>query len=233
EALRTTEAQIQAVAGNLVKARSRVERARQDLQRAERAAADKRQTLAKCEQRRVSAQTTLVSAQDTLAALHRAHAAHELQETLAAGKAIRELLPADLRDDADWRARLRARVERAAQRLKDAERSVTSAQGIVTATSNDVAGIEAEIRTIPRQLEERCQVLRVLHGRCREAETALRKVLGDRPGPDAGARLAAIDVELHAAETETERAEAAVQKAQQVLDGTRILRTEVDQHLAA
>jgi len=308
ETLRTTEAQIQAVAGNLVKARSRVERARQDLQRAERAAADKRQTLAKCEQRRVSAQTTLVSAQDTLAALHRAHAAHELQETLAAGKAcpvceqtvlkvpalqpvsdlddaqqrvngaraeadaadralrfatadlaaadqavasfkagleeaegdverlgkeIRELLPADLRDDADWRARLRARVERAAQRLEDAERSVTSAQGIVTATSNDVAGIEAEIRTIPRQLEERCQVLRVLHGRCREAETALRKVLGDRPGPDAGARLAAIDVELHAAETETERAPAAVQKAQEVLHETRVLRTEAAQNLAA
>ena len=33
----------------------------------------------------MSAQTALVSAQDTLAALHRAHAAHALQKTLAAG----------------------------------------------------------------------------------------------------------------------------------------------------
>ncbi len=308
ETLRTIEGQIQALAGNLANARSRTERARRDLVTAERAAAEKRRTLVAIEQRRLGAQSALASAQDTLAALHRAHAAHELRKTLAAGEPcpvceqtvlklpvlqpvknledaqrrveaaqaqvesadralrsaasdaaaadqavaglkagleeaerdierlgeeIRELLPADLRDDVDWRARLRARVERAAQQLEDAERSVTSAQGIMTATSNEVASIEAEARTIPSQLEERCQVLRSLHGRCREAETALRKVLGDLPGPDAGVRLAAIDAELQAAEREVENAVAAVQKAQQVVHETRILRTEGEQHLAA
>jgi exonuclease SbcC len=308
ETLRTTEGPIHAIASNLAAARLRVARARDDRETAERAAGDKRGMLATAEKRQVSAQTALLSAQDRLAALHRAHAAHELQNTLAAGKPcpvcdqtvltvpalkpvpdlddtqqrvkgaraeadaadralrlaagdlaaadqavssftaglgeaegeverlgreFRDLLPADLRDEADWRARLRARVERAAQHLGDAERSVTSAQDIVTATSSDAAGIEAEVCTIPRQLEERGQVLRSLHGRCREAELALRKVLGDRPGPDAGTRLAAIDVELQAAETETERAAAAVHEAQQILHDTRVLRTETEQRLAA
>ncbi len=308
ETLRTTEGQLQALAGNLANARSRVERARQDVETTGRTAAEKRRTLVAIEQRRLGAQSALASAQDALATLHRTHATHELRQTLAAGepcpvceqtvlripalqpvsdldnaqqrvndargeadaadrmlrlaageraaadqaiagfktgveeanadvgrlgKEIRELLPADLRDDADWRARLRARVERAARELEDAERSVASAQGIATATSNDVAGIEAELRTIPRQLEERCQVLRSLHGRCHAAESALGTVLGDLPGSDARARLAAIDAELQAAETEVEHARAAVQKAQQALHETRLLRTEAEQHLAA
>ena len=308
ETLRTTEGQIQALAGNLAKARARVERARQDLKTTERAAADNRRTLAKSEQRRVSAQTALVSAQDTLAALHRAHASHELQKTLAAGepcpvceqtvlkvpalqrvsdlddaqqrlngaraeadaadralrlaagdlaaadqavaslkaglaeaegdvdrlgKEIREVLPTELRQDPEWPAHLRARVERAARQLENAERSIADAQGTVTATSNDVAGIAAELQTIPRQLEERRQVLLGLHARCSQVETALRKVLGDLPGPDAGARLAAIDAEWHAAETELEQAAAAAQKAQQALHEARVLRAEAEQNLAA
>ncbi|MGH7340107.1 MAG: SbcC/MukB-like Walker B domain-containing protein, partial [Candidatus Rokuibacteriota bacterium] len=149
------------------------------------------------------------------------------------GKEIRVLLPADLRDDAGCRARLRARVQREARELEDADRSVTSAQGIATATSNDVAGIEAELRTIPRHLEERRQVLRSLHGRCRSAEAALRAILGDLPGSDAGACLAGIDAELQAAEMELEHAVAAVQKAQQALHATRLLRTEAERNLAA
>jgi DNA repair protein SbcC/Rad50 len=307
ETLRTTEWQIQAVGTNLAKARSCVERARQDLKAVERAAADKRRALVNCEQRRTSAQTALVSAQDALAALHRAHAAHALQTTLATGEPcpvcnqivlevprltpvsdlddaqqrvnraraeadaaeralrsaaadvatadqavttltagledaerdvtrlgneVRDLLPADLRDDANWLACLRERVEQAARQLKDAERSVTSAQDSVTAISNDVAGIAAELRTIPEQLDERSALLRNLHGRCGEAETALRKVLDDCPAPDADARLAAIDRTLQAAEAETERAAAGVREAQHTLDETRILGAQADQHLA-
>jgi exonuclease SbcC len=149
------------------------------------------------------------------------------------GQEIRALLPADLREDADWRARLKARIERATRELEDAERSVASAQSIVTATSNEIAAIETELRTIPRQVEERRQALRSLHGRCRATEAALGTVLGGLPGSDAGARLAAIDAELQAAELEVEHARAAVQKAQQALHETRLLRTEAEQHLAA
>ncbi|MGH7391891.1 MAG: AAA family ATPase [Candidatus Rokuibacteriota bacterium] len=308
ETLRTTEGQVQALAGNLANARSRLEGARRDLERAEHSAVEKRRILLEAERRRLSAQTGLASVEEKLARLRRAHAAHELQKTLAAGepcpvceqtvhkvpalervsdlddaeqrvnraqaevdaadrtlrhaagelaaadqavagfktgveeadadverlgKEIGDLLPVDLRDDADWRARLRARVQRAARELEDAERSVTSAQGIATAASNDVAAIEAELRTIPRQLEERLQALRSLHERCRAAEAALATALGDVPGSDAGARLAAIDAELQAAELEVEHARAALQTAQQALHETRLLRTEAEQHLAA
>jgi exonuclease SbcC len=148
------------------------------------------------------------------------------------GKEIRELLPTELRQEPDWPAHLRARVERAARQLENAERSIADAQGTVTATSNEVAGIAAELQTLPRQLEERRQGLLGLHGRCSHAETALRKVLGDLPG-DTGARLAAVDAELRAAETELEQAAVAVQTAQQTLHEARVLRSEAEQNLAA
>ncbi len=162
------------------------------------------------------------------------HGAEQAEEDAErVGKEIRTLLPADLLDDADGRARLKARIERAARELENAERSATSALGTVTAASNDVAALEGELHTIPRQLEERRQALRSLHGRCREVEAALGRVLGDPPGSDAGARLAAIDAELQAAELEVEHARAAVQKAQQALHETRLLRAEAERNLTA
>src|SRR5207249_1979313 len=214
ETLRTTEGQIQALAGNLAKARSRVEQARQDLKTAERAAADAADRALRL------AAGDLAAADQAVASL-KAGLAEAEGDVDRLGKEIRELLPTEQRQDPDWPAHLRARVERAARQLENAERSIADAQGTVTATSNEVAGIAAELQTIPRQLEERRQVLLGLHARCRQVETALRKVLGDLPGPDAGARLAAIDEELHAAETELEQAAAAVQKAQQALHEAR------------
>src|SRR5207245_5895307 len=69
--------------------------------------------------------------------------------------------------------------------------------------------------------------------RCRESETLLTKVLVNLPGPEAGERRAAIDAALHSAESEVEEAAAAVQKAQDVLHETRVLKTAADQTLVA
>lgn len=308
EALRTTQGQIQALAGGLATAGTRAQRARQDLEGAEGQAADKRRAFTKAEQRRISAQSALAAANDLLAALQRAHAAHELQKTLAAGepcpvceqtvhaiptlrlvkdldeaqrrsegarveldaaertvssaaadvaaadqavaglkagleeaegeverlgREIQTLLPAELREDGNWRVSLRARLEGAVQQLEDAERAVTRAQGAVTTVSNEVAGIEAELRTVPPQLEHQRQALRALRERCRDAETALSRVLGDLPGPDADERLTGIDAELGVAETQVEHAVVDMGKAQAAVHDTRVVMTEAQQQVAA
>src|SRR5207245_390363 len=130
ETLRTTEGQIQALAGHLAKVPalqrvSDLDDAQQRLNsaRAEADAADRALRLAAGD----------LAAADQVVASLKAGLAEAEGDVDRLGKEIREVLPTELRQDPEWPAHLRARVERAARQLENAERSIADAQGTVTA----------------------------------------------------------------------------------------------------
>jgi exonuclease SbcC len=133
-----------------------------------------------------------------------------------------QILPPELRDDPRWQATLQSRVDAAAADRAAAERNVDAAQRGLAEIDSAIAGIAAELRTLPARIDGQRQTLMTIRRRCEEAEQLLAVLLGHHPGPEAAAELAAIDVGLRQAEEALASASAEAQLARDRLGEARV-----------
>jgi exonuclease SbcC len=143
------------------------------------------------------------------------------------------ILPPELRDDAGWQAALQTRVDAAAADRATAEQNVEAAQRRLAETDSAMAGVAAELRTLPARIEGQRQTLLTIRRRCEETEQLLVALLRHPPGPDATAELTAIDVGLRQAEEAVASASAEAQLARDRLRDAQVAATGVERDLEA
>jgi exonuclease SbcC len=141
------------------------------------------------------------------------------------------VLPPELRDDALWQSALQTRVDAAAADRAAAEQNVEAAQRRLAETESAMAGIAAELRTLPARIEGQRQTLLTIRRRCEETEELLAALLGRHPGPEAAGELAAIDAGLRQAEEALASASAEVQAARDRLRAAQVAAAGLDRDL--